>query len=151
MNETKKKMTPRQRCAIVFPVTDSGALPHTRHIRRNGNIDSILTFDVAEVESLEEATPEILARSAMGWFGVWHARVSMYPIRELRAWNKPSIDRAQVTLMRLVNGVGIEHDLEVHNGADLRSIHVYKWATPDELVAANEKSQFLPLEKMRMS
>ena len=87
---------------------------------------------------------DILHRSVEGWIGVWHARVSMHPARDLNAWNTPSTDRAKDIIMRLVAGVGLDHDIEVRNGSDMKSIHVHKWATPAEVCIANKAVQFLP-------
>ena len=139
LQKLKKDMTPRQRCAIVYPIADSGALPHARHHRRNGNVQSILTLDVAEIGKLKGATKDILARSLDGWYGIWHARVSMHPVTHLDEWDEITIGQAKLAMMRCVGGVGIEDGVEVHNGADLQSIHVYKWATLDELKLSLEE------------
>jgi len=146
MKPRNKSITPRQRAAIYHPIPSASAEPlHVRHVKRNGNIDSILTFDVMELGAITQMVKEdILNRSVEGWIGVWHARVSMHPARDLKAWNTPSTDRAKDIIMRLVAGVGFDHDIEVRNGSDMKSIHVHKWATPAEVCVANKAVPFIP-------
>ena len=127
-----KDMTPRQRCAVVYPIADTGTIPHARHHRRNGGVQSILTFDVAEISSLKGADLATVGRALDGWYAVWHARVSMHPVTHVDDWDAATIENAKGVVMRCVAGVGID-EVEVHNGSDLQSIHVYKWATHEEI------------------
>ena len=140
MNGLKKSMTPRQRCAVAYPIANTAITPHVRHHRRNGTIDSILTFDVSEISKLEDADDETVARAVDGWFAVWHARVSMNPYRHLKTWPKPTISRAKTIMLGLMKRVGIEEGIEIHNGSDLHSVHVYKWATHAEIRLAMEST-----------
>ena len=38
----------------------------------------------------------------------------------------------------------VDHDIEVRNGSDMKSIHVHKWATPAEVCVANKAVPFIP-------
>ena len=137
--KTKKKMTPRQRTAISNPIADPGVVPHLRHHRQNGNVQSYLTFDVSEISSLT-GSDELESRSIDGWCGVWHARVSHSPVRNLEAWSPKFIEAGKLALMNMLARVGVELCTEVHNGSDSKSVHVYKWATMEELQIAIDEA-----------
>ena len=136
------KLTPRQRCAVRHPVASSTVPPHARHIKRNGNIQTTLTFDLAPLESLiEDDVPlpdEIVERAINGWFGVWHGSVTTFPITHTHAWCTLTTAKAEGVLKRLCASVGIKETAEVHLSSDEKSIHVYRWATLDELAIALE-------------
>lgn len=154
MTELRKSsnLTPRQRCAISNPTLDSTEDPHARHHKRSGNVQSILTFEVAELDSLkdepdDEIPDDVLARGINGWFAVWHGRVATHPVSHVDKWDSITTARAEGVLKRVVESVGLEDSIEVHNGADLKSIHVYKWATHDELRLAQAELGTLDGEK----
>lgn len=132
-----KAMTPRQQFAVKNPIADTTIIPDAGYKRLNGNIGSILTFDVAEVSKLEGAPEEIVERAVDGWFAVWHGRVTAMDRKHipkpLDDWDRIETAKAEGIITRLVSSIGRKEDIEVHNGSDLKSIHVYKWATPAEL------------------
>lgn len=144
MNENiKKRMTPRQQIAVSNPIADPGAIPHPRHHRRNGNVQSYLTFDVSEISSLdgeEDEIAEIVERSVEGWYGAWHARVSHSPVRRLDAWSPKFIEAGKAILLGIMVRVGMDINPEIHNGSDLKSVHVWKWATHEELQLARAEA-----------
>ena len=134
----KDKMKPRQRCAIANPVVDDSEL-HPRHHKINGYVQSIMTFEIAEASSVGQVDAEFVARCVGGKFYRWHARASMLPVRHVDTWPKPTIANAQGVLKRLLDGVGEDEDVRVRNGSDLNSIHVYKWATHEEIGLAEKE------------
>ena len=107
--------------------------------RINGNSQSILPFYVNEWSSLKAHGEDESNRSVDGYFGMWHARASTYPVSDLKGWDRLTTAKAEGILMRLFSSVGIEEHIEVHPGSDGKSVHVHKWATHGELAIAKKR------------
>lgn len=138
--EIFKSLTPRQRCSVSHVIhIDDLSTPNPMHHRVNGNIQSILTFEVRELASLEGHGEDESSRSIDGWFGVWHGRVSAYPVLDLKQWDSLTTAKAEGIITRLLQRVGINEATEVHPGSDEKSVHVYKWSTHAELKIAKAR------------
>jgi len=127
-----KRFTPRQRCAIARPALTNAEGNHPRYHRRNGYWQSILTFDL-----FREEVPECLLEEhgMSGRVGVWHARIAMYPTKLVSEWSAEEVNDARTAARRLVVGVG-QGSTEIAEGADQRSLHVFRWATISEVAQA---------------
>lgn len=137
----KKQMTPRQRCAILNPFVDGSDI-HPRYHRRTGHIQTILTFDVIDVDEFEgpdKAKAE--ERSLDGWVGFWNARVTLFPSVKFDKWKPDQVRQARTAVQRLVARVGITEDVEITPGEGSDTIHVMKWATVDEVRTASGNVQ----------
>ena len=138
--ELFKALTPRQKCSIANVVhANDLSTPDPRHHRINGNIQSILTFEVNELSALKGHGDDEENRSVDGWFGIWHGRVSSFPVSDLKSWDSLTTAKAEGVISRLLLRVGIDDDVEVHPGSDGKSVHVHKWATHDELKIAKNR------------
>lgn len=135
-----KALTPRQKCSIANVVhANDLSTPNPKHHRINGNIQSILTFEVNELSALKGHGEDESSRAVDGWFGIWHGRVSAFPVEDLKSWDRLTTAKAEGVISRLLLRVGIDEDAEVHPGSDGKSVHVHKWATHDELKIAKDR------------
>ncbi len=136
----KEDMTPRQRCAIANPVvSDKDSATHPRHHKVSGYVQSILTFEIEDASTLGAVSESDMNRCLDGWFGKWHARVSMHPVRHVKTWPKKTTKKAELTLLTLLFDVGETDGIKFRHGSDLCSVHVEKWATHEEVRLAEKE------------
>lgn len=139
-DEIFKALTPRQKCAIANAVhAKDPSTPDPRHHRVNGNVQSILTFEVNELASLKGHGDDEANRAVDGWFGIWHGRVSTHPVSLLDDWDRLTTAKAEGVITGFLSRAGLDGDAEVHPGSDGKSIHVYKWATHGEIAIAKDR------------
>lgn len=131
-------MTPRQRCAVAFPVADVKAPVHPRHYRVMAPFQTILTFDMFPDEHLPENLKE---RAINGRCGVWHARISTFPGKKIEDWQAADRTRGSKMLQRLLSQVGIDGKDEIAMGNDGISMHAYRWASTSEVAQAIRASE----------
>lgn len=127
---SKQSLTPRQRAALAFPISDPNARDiHPRHHRMNGHFQTILTFDLL---TGDKAPAEIRSWMHGEFFGMWHARVACSPPRPLAELSKSEVSYGERYVKRLLETVGqFEITMSRHdNGLE---IHGYRCATMSEL------------------
>jgi len=128
-----KKYTPRQRCAIAHPVRKKEGYLHPRYWRRNGDFQSVLTFDLFDAEDVPEKFKE---QTSGGQVGIWHGRIWRCPeALAIGDWTAEDLSKAQKMMMRLVNKVGM-YAHEAVPGKDNASVHVFRWGTITEVAMA---------------
>ncbi len=127
----KRKLTPRQRVALAYPVVDNRDL-HPRFYRVTAPFQSILTFDIQtppddyELEGLEKMDNQV---------GIWHGRVGKFPWQPLDQWTPKECARARQMVQRLIAGVGREAH-QVRDSKDGSAIRGFRWGTTSELAMA---------------
>ncbi len=126
-----RKKTPRQRCALAFPIESDGEL-HPRYHRRTGGYQSILTFDLRRPpEDFSIAGVELVS----GQVGMWHGRVSTFPVKDLAAWTPQELGKARQMAQRLVANIG-QGSWDHRNAADNQARRIFRWATLSEVAQA---------------
>lgn len=130
---TKKKLTPRQRCAIANPLGGDKKEFHARFHKRNGNLQSVLVFHMFVGD---DVPTQLVGRADDdGRAAVWHAFIGQHPEKPIDKWSSNDKRRARTTVMGLVAKVG-EGEARSSAGSDGDTIHVYKLATIEEIAMA---------------
>lgn len=133
------KMTPRQRCALLNPVKNGRVHLHERHYRRNGYLQSILTFDLFSDPGYQKKFQDYIYN---GNIGVWHGRVSHFPAKPIDDWGSITIRKAKIVVTRLVNNVGDpKGELKFSPGKEDQSFHVFTVGTKEEVCRALEANR----------